>query len=102
MGYIYGSTIVEFTICADNCTVQDKNNITIWYILWIVKTGVFSCVMLLGFIRGRTNNSVDSLFNILEGGYHKRDIFTYEELLKILDENTWVYVTKMNPEDFMD
>ena len=38
----------------------------------------------------------------MKNWYHNRDIFTYEELLKIIDENPQVDVTTMNPEDSMD
>ena len=36
-------------------------------------------------IQGHTKNAEYRLFNILKGGYHKKNIFTYEELLKTLD-----------------
>ena len=76
MGYFSGTTIVELTICDDNCVVKNRNKITICYILWILETGVFPLVTLLFFIRGHINNTIDNLLNLLKGGYHKRYIFT--------------------------
>ena len=52
-------------------------------------------------MRGHTNNAADNLLNLLKGAYHNRDIFTYEELLKILDEDPKVEATIMNPEEFI-
>ena len=52
-------------------------------------------------IRGHTKNGADRPFNLLKGGYHKIDIFTYKEISKIIDEKHQVQVTIINPVDFM-
>ena len=41
MGYFDRTDFGELSIFADNCEGQNKNKITIWYILWISDTGVF-------------------------------------------------------------
>ena len=46
MRYFYGPTFGELTICADNCMGQNKKNITIWYVIWIVDTGLFYQVIM--------------------------------------------------------
>ena len=75
-GILFVPTFGEFPFIADECVVQNNNKITIWYILFVVDTGVFSRVTLLFFIRGHTNNTSFCLFNLFKGGYHNGDIFT--------------------------
>ena len=49
----------------------------------------------------REKVSVDHLFNLFKGKY-KKDIFSYEYLLNILDKTPQVEVIITNPEDFMN
>ena len=51
--------------------------------------------------KGKTKNYRDHILDWLKCGYHRKFIFTYEELLNISDENTEVEVTRIHPEDFM-
>ena len=37
--------------------------------------------------RDTKKDDADFLLNLFKGGYHKRDIFMYKQLLKINDEN---------------
>ena len=62
---------------------------------------IFLCNIVV-FIQGHTKNDTYCLFDLLKGGYYKQDIFTYEELLVILDQIPQVEVTRLNPEIFMD
>ena len=41
MGFFYGPTFGEITIFSDNCAVQNKNNMTSWYMIWISETELF-------------------------------------------------------------
>ena len=79
MEYFYVPTIGRNAnaIFTDICAGQNKKKITILYILWMVYTGIFSCVTML-FFQGHTNSAAYILFNLLEVEYHNRDIFTYE------------------------
>ena len=84
------------------CRGQNKENITLLYILWRGEEGLFTHVTLLFFIQGHTKNATCRILNLLKDGYHRRENFTYEELLKILDKKTQIKVIIMNTEDFMD
>ena len=53
-----------------------------------------------GVIRGHTKNSADRHFNLLKLQYHKRNIFTYDQLCEALDNNEYATVHKMHPADF--
>ena len=77
MGYFVGPTFGELTICADNCAVQKKENITILYIVCPVDTVVCSHVTLL-FSQVHTNNYEDHPLNLLKSGHHNRYIFPYK------------------------
>ena len=100
MGYFQAPNYGELTICADNCTGQNKNRMVIWFIIWLVETGHFNKVTLLFFVRGHTKNAADRLFNLLKHGYHNRDIFTFDELLQVLSEHDQVNVRRMKPSNF--
>ena len=54
------------------------------------------------FVRGHTKNSSDRLFNLLKGGYHKLNIYVYEDMLKVLGKNPQMEVRAMVPSQFMD
>ena len=78
MGWFSGPIFGELTIFDDNYAVGEKKHVTIWYILWLLYTGLFYFVTLLFLIWGHKNNAADFLFNLLNIGYYKRDIFTCE------------------------
>ena len=61
MRQITGLAFVEITICADNCVVQNKNKINIWYILWLLETGFFSHMNIF-FVQGDTQRVPQILF----------------------------------------
>ena len=46
-GIILYQKIGELTIWFDNCGQKNNNKIIIWYILWLVNTGLFYHVTLL-------------------------------------------------------
>ena len=84
-------------------TVWEKNEkkITICFIILLSEIGLLSCVTLLFCIQGYTGNAANIFFNLLKDEYHKKDIFTYEWLFNILNENPHVEVKRTNTEYFM-
>ena len=47
MGYFSSLTLGGVGICAHKSVIQNNNKITIWYILWILETGLFLHVNIL-------------------------------------------------------
>ena len=77
MEYFVGPTFGEITIFGDKCSLQNKNNVVICYILWLVDTSFFSCNFDI-FVQVNTNNASDIPLNLLNCVYQKRDIFIYK------------------------
>ena len=60
----------------------------------------FPKITLFFLVKGHTKNAADRMFNLLKLSYHAKDIFTYDQLHGILNENQYVNVTKMKSEKF--
>ena len=46
MGYIFGKTIEDHTICDDDCLGLKNNRIAVYCIFCLVDTGLSSCVIM--------------------------------------------------------
>lgn len=84
---VWGDHIVF--VC-DNCGGQNKNRMVIRYLLYLAESRKFKKVSLIFLIVGHTKNPCDRMFNLLKIGYRKRDIFSVEDLVDILNENEHV------------
>ena len=56
----------------------------------LVEGGFFSTVTVAFLVKGHTKNSCDRNFNAMKKIYHKRNIFTKDEVLKILGESEYI------------
>ena len=93
-----GHLILNF----DNCTGQNKNNVMLKLICFLYETKYFSQITFNFLVVGHTKNAADRLFNTLKKGYHKRNIFTMDQLDSILAESDRVTVLRAEKEDFFD
>ena len=96
MRYLFDPCMGYFTFCADNGGGQKKNNIVIWFIIWIIKTGFFPKLYLLFFVQGYTKNYADRFFNILKGGYHIQAILTPQEMFEVFNYSEQVEIRTTN------
>jgi hypothetical protein len=92
----------ELTYIADNCGGQNKNKVVIRFLMWLVENRIFPQVKIHFLVKGHTKNAADRMFNLLKLSYHKKNIYTYDQLKDILNENEFVDVHKMTPGDFHD
>ena len=82
----------RLTIAADNCSGQNKNNMVIRLVPWLVEKGFYEEMELLFYVCGHTKNVCDRMFNQLKSGFHNRDIYTYnhpsehDNLLSVLNQ----------------
>ena len=49
---------------------------------------------------GSKKKEYDPIFGLIKGRYHNRDIFTYDELLQIIDQNVIVKLKKITKDNF--
>ena len=90
----------EITIIADNCAGQNKNKVMIRFITWLAEIGIFHKITLHFLVKGHTKNSADRCFNMLKKDYQSRDIYTYSELHESVNQNKYINVHKLQPNDF--
>ena len=67
----------QLMIAADNCSSQNKINMVIQLVPWLVQTGFYREMELLFYVHGHTKNVCDCMFNQLKAGFHNCDIYTY-------------------------
>lgn len=77
-----------WTIYADNCGGQNKNNHVIRYLLLLVDSGVLKTVNLYFFVRGHTKNNCDRGFGNMKKAYVKTDLYTVDEVASMVDESS--------------
>ena len=83
MGCFFGPTFGDLTICADNCAGGGKEQD--YYLLYSMDS-IYSSIILVTLFRKHKECYIFPS-DLLKCGYHQRNIFTYEELLKVLDRN---------------
>lgn len=88
------------TIIADNCAGQNKNNSVLRMALWLVEMKHFNKVQIVFYVKGHTKNACDRMFNLLKKKFHKQDVYCFQQLCEILQDNTDVTVVPTNFEFF--
>ena len=90
----------NLTYVADNCGGQNKNKVVVRFLMWLVESGFFPEVKIVFLVKGHTKNAADRLFNLLKLSYHRKNIYTYDDLCTNLDANEFVTVHKMRQKNF--
>ena len=98
-GFFNSPNFGELTIVADNCGGQNKNKIVVRFLMWMVETGIFPKVTLLFLVKGHTKNACDRLFNLVKLDYHRRNTYSYDELMESVNSNSDVDAMKMEKGD---
>ena len=96
------SRYTELTIVADNCGGQTKNKHVVRFQMWLVEAGYFAKIVLLFLVKGHTKNACDRMFNLVKLGYHKKNTYTYSQLLDCMNEHDQIDVTKMEEKDMFN
>lgn len=94
---ICGGSLTGF---CDNCTGQNKNNTVLRLAAYLVESGYFKEVEIVFLVVGHTKNACDCLFNSLKFGYRNKNVWSFSELLEVLDESYKVKVHKTNHTHF--
>jgi hypothetical protein len=90
----------KLSIFFDNCPGQNKNNTVLKLVPYLVECGYFSVVEIVFLIVGHTKNSCDRIFNNLKGTYRNSTVYTFTQLIDVLDESFKVTVTATYASDF--
>jgi hypothetical protein len=66
---LYGLGEEEIIIHADNCSGQNKNNLSLWFWSWVIMLGWYENVYLHFMIPGHTNFICDTFFGLIKKTY---------------------------------
>ena len=99
---IFDHVCSDLVIVVDNCGGQNKNKCILRYLIWLVEAGFIDHVKLIFLVAGHTKNKCDRMFNLLKNDYHKVDVFSFKQLLAVLDRNDFVTVIHMVMNLFLD
>lgn len=72
----------ELTFIFDNCGGQNKNNMVLRMLFFIVKMGVAKVARASFLVRGHTKNDCDRLFNLMKKDIRKTNVYTPKQLLQ--------------------
>jgi hypothetical protein len=92
----------ELNIVFDNCSGQNKNNAVLKLPAWLMAIGYFKEIHFIFFMVGHTNNVADRLFNSLKQDYWKQNLFTFDELVQMLDKSLLLTIHPTVAEDCLD
>ena len=92
----------ELNIIFDNCGGQNKNSTVLGLAAWLMALGYFKRVNFIFLVVGRTKNAADRLFNSLKREYRKQNLFTFQDMLAVLNRSEMVTVHPASPDDFLD
>ena len=83
----YGLGEMTVYLTADNCVGQNKNNCLIQYLMYRILSGLHSRIELSFLIVGHTKFSPDSHFGLIKQRYRRSQVYTYEQLAKVIEES---------------
>jgi len=92
----------ELKIIFDNRSGQNKNNTVLKLAMWLKEMRYFKRVSFVFLIVGHAKNACDRLFNSLKHEYHKKNIFTMDELIVVLGVLAKITVVPTVASDFLD
>ena len=85
----------ELNIVFDNCPGQNKNNFVLRLVPYLVEMGYFEEVNFIFLVVGHTKNCCDRMFNLLKIQYRKSNVYSTEDLIKMLGINKKVTVLEV-------
>lgn len=84
----YGLGERHLLLTADNCTGQNKNNAVLHYLLYRTITGLHAKIDWSFMLVGHTKFSPDAYFGLLKKQYRRSRIYTYRQLIDIINSST--------------
>ena len=71
------------TLVFDNCGGQNKNRMVLRYLLYLVEKKVYKTVEAVFLVAGHTKNVCDCLFKQLKRGFHYKNVYTMNQLIRV-------------------
>jgi hypothetical protein len=99
---VRGTTGKSLTIIMDNCTGQNKNRMVLRLPLYLVEMKYFLEVTIMFYMKGHTKNPCDQLFDEMKQEYRINQVYTFGQLVELLDAGEHVNVHKFSSDRFLD
>jgi hypothetical protein len=80
----------ELNLIMDNCSGQNKNQMVLRLVPYLVEMGYFSKVNFIFLVVGHTKNPCDRLFNLCKKAYRKSQVFIMDQLVDASNGTTHV------------
>jgi hypothetical protein len=93
---------MEINLVMDNCGGQNKNNMVLRMLVFLVKLGVCKVARAIFLVRGHTKNDCDRLFNLMKKIYRKSDCFSQDKVLAAIGTHPDVTPVAVNEGEFFD
>lgn len=82
-------------LTCDNAVGQNKNNITLWFCLYLVIAGFYETIELNFMIAGHTKFKVDGNFGMIKKRYRKSTLYCKEDFVKVVEESSSAGLNKV-------
>jgi hypothetical protein len=77
--------VKNLQITCDNCTAQNKNNLTLWFWSWLIMSGWFDEIIVNFMIPGHTKFICDSFFGQIKKVYRNHRVNTVDDIEHIVN-----------------
>ena len=78
----------DLQITCDNCSGQNKNNLSLWFWSWIIMQGWFDNITVNFMIPGHTKFICDSFFGKIKKDYWKHRVNTIDDVKNIINNSS--------------
>ena len=78
----------DLHVTCDNCSGQNKNNLSLWFWTWITMLGWYENIYLHFMIPGHTKFICDSFFGLIKKTYRGRRINIVEDIARAVEESS--------------
>jgi hypothetical protein len=89
-------------IAMDNCEGKNKNIVVLHLAPYLVEMGYFCKVEFTFYICGHTKNVCDRTHHQMKSKYHRKDVFTWEQVLQTINIKEHINVMEMKEDFFKD
>ena len=90
----------ELTVIMDNCGGQNKNKYILRMLAFLTEVGFYNKVNACFLVAGHTKNICDRMFNLLKLSYRKSDLYSFPQLIEVLNVADNVSCIRVDTDDF--
>ena len=90
------------TLVFDNCGGQNKNHMVLRYLLYLVEKKVYKTVEAVFLVAGHTKNVCDRLFKQLKRGFHYKNVYTMNQLIRVCNISDSITPIHCSSNNFFD